>query len=445
MLVPFPRARYAAMLIMLALSSACQAAPVAPTVPAATVLVQQPSILPTATLTSTATPTPTATATLTPTPSATPTLTPTVIPTATATPTPVLGPGGLPFPLKTADLQFGVAAHLFYTNRALPLRRASEAGFGWIRQQIHWSDQEGPAGHYAWGELDPVVEAVHAAQFNLLISVVSSPRFYTSNGGEGMPKDPVRLGNFVAALAKRYQGKVQAIEIWNEQNLAVENGGRVAIADAGHYVELLKEAYTQIKGVDPAIYVIAGAPSSTGITRASIAIDDMTYYEAMYSYQNGIIRDYFDAQAVHPGGSANPPETMWPDNPSRAQGWTDHPTFYFRHVEDVRALMERHDMADHQIWITEFGWATPNSTPGFEFGNQTSLEQQGEYIVGAMRITKEQYPWVGAMFLWNLNFAILRARSGQPRHEQASFGILNSDGSPRPAFLAIQQYLAQLR
>ena len=39
----------------------------------------------------------------------------------------------------------------------------------------------------------------------------------------------------------------------------------------------------------------------------------------------------------------------------------------------------------------------------------------------------------------------LRARSGQPRHEQASFGILNADGSPRPAFLAIQSYLADQR
>jgi hypothetical protein len=176
-----------------------------------------------------------------------------------------------------------------------------------------------------------------------------------------------------------------------------------------------------------------------------VAIDDMTYYKAMYSYKDGMIRDYFDAQAVHPGGSANPPDTMWPDNPSKAKGWTTHPTFYFRHVEDVRALMERYDMADHQIWITEFGWATRNTSPGFEFGNQISFEQQATYIVGAMRRTKQQYPWVGAMFLWNLNFAILRARSGQPRHEQASFGILNADGSPRPAFLAIQEYLAQLR
>ena len=351
-----------------------------------------------------------------------------------------LGPGGLPYPLKTEALEFGVAAHLFYQRKSLPLRRAGEAGFGWIRQQIHWKDLEGPRGRYAWGELDAVVNATHEAGFKLLLSVVRAPSFYTSNGGNGMPKDPHALGNFVAALTRHYAGKVQAIEIWNEQNLAVENGGRVSIDDAGHYVELLKEAYTRIKEVDPSVFVIAGPPSSTGITRARVAIDDMSYYEAMYSYNGGIIRDYFDAQAVHPGGSANPPDTMWPDNPSTARGWTDHPTFYFRHVEDVRALMEQHGLADHPIWITEYGWATRNSSPGFEFGNQVLFEEQADYIVGAMRRSKEQYPWVGAMFLWNLNFALFKSRS----HEQSSFSILNADGSPRPSFLAIQQYLASL-
>jgi GH35 family endo-1,4-beta-xylanase len=391
----------------------------------------------TAAPTASETPTPPPTATAAPTASATPS--PTQPPTATAAP---LGPGGLPFPLKTNALEYGVAAHLFYTSRALPLQRAGEAGFGWIRQQIHWKDLEGPPGRYAWGELDAVVAAVQRANLKLLLSVVRAPRFST-RGGNGMPNDPRSLGNFVAALVKHYQGRVHAFEIWNEQFLAVENGGRVAVEDAGHYVELLKEAYTRIKKVDPSVYVIAGPPSSTGVTDARIAIDDMTYYEAMYSYQNTVIGDYFDAQAVHPGGAANPPDTLWPENPSTARGWTEHPTFYFRHVEDVQALMQRYGLGDHQIWITEFGWATPNTTPGFEFGNQVSLEQQADYIVGAMHRTKEHYPWAGAMFLWNLNFAILRARSGQPRHEQASFGILNANGSPRPAFLAIQQYLTQ--
>ncbi len=377
--------------------------------------------------------------------------TPTFLPYPTPLPQPPTpttqpsGPGGLAFPLKTDRLNFGVAAHLFYTDRDTPLALARDAGFGWVRQQIHWRDQEGPAGNYAWGELDPIVDAVNAYGLKLLISVVRSPSFYTANGSDGLPDDPASLANFVGALAEHYRGRVHAIEIWNEQNLAYENGGYVSTDDAGHYVELLKAAYTRIKAVDPAIFVVAGPPSSTAVNSPGVAISDERYYRAMYAYQNGVIRNYFDAQAVHPGGSANPPDTLWPDAPSSAQGWTNDPTFYFRHVENVRALMQQYGLADHQVWITEFGWATPNSSPGFEFGNQVSLDQQAEYIVGAMRRSHDQYPWVGNMILWNLNFGPLKAAEGQPGHEQASFSILNGDYSPRPAYFAIARYLAGLR
>jgi hypothetical protein len=373
-------------------------------------------------------------------------------PTPTATPAPPtpttqpFGPGGLPFPLKTNRLEFGTAAHLFYTDRDTPLTLAHDAGMGWVRQQIHWKDTEGPnPGNYAWGELDGIVDSVNAHGLSLMISIVRSPSFYTANGGDGMPQDPQSLGNFVAALADHYRGRVHAIEIWNEQNLAYENGGWVTEADAGHYVELLKVAYTRIKEVDPSIFVVAGPPASTAVNSPGIALSDEAYFRAMYAYQDGIIRNYFDIQAVHPGGSANPPDTLWPDNPSKADGWTTDRTFYFRRVEDIRKLMEEYGMADHQIWITEYGWATQNNTPGFEFGNQVSYDQQAEYIVGAMRLTKEKYPWVGNMILWNLNFGPLKAQDGDPMNEQASFSILNGDYSPRPAYWAIQSYINELR
>ena len=173
----------------------------------------------------------------------------------------------------------------------------------------------------------------------------------------------------------------------------------------------------------------------------------------MYRYKDGIIKTHFDAQAVHPGGSANPPETLWPDNPSSADGWTTDPTFYFRHVENVRKFMDQEGVGDHQIWITEFGWATENNTPGYEFGNQVSLDQQRDYIVGAFKQAYQSYrypdgsTWIGNMFLWNMNFAPLWAQQNPPNplNEQASFGILNPDYSPRPAFIALQGYLPQLK
>jgi len=103
-------------------------------------------------------------------------------------------------------------------------------------------------------------------------------------------------------------------------------------------------------------------------------------------------------------------------------------------------------MGDKEIWITEYGWATANNTPGYEFGNQVSFEQQAEYITGAIRRAYELYPWVGNMFLWNMNFAVTKAENGlDTMHEQASFGILNPDWSPRPSYLAVQALIAELK
>lgn len=350
-------------------------------------------------------------------------------------------------PLRTPRLEFGIVSHLYYTDRERVMQLTQNADFDWVRQQVVWKDTEGPAGHFSWDELDPIVEVVNKYNRKLLISIVQSPSFYTDDGSNGLPADPASLGNFVETLAKRYGNQIAAYEIWNEQNLAHEMGGHIELSDAGHYVEILAECYKRIKAITPEAYVVVGAPSSSGVTNPSIAIADQDYYRAMYSYKDGMIKNYFDVQAAHPGGSANPPETMWPDNPSNADGWNDHETFYFRHIENVRKIMEEYGLGDRQIWITEFGWATQNNTPGYEFGNQVSMEQQAEYITGAMELAYENYPWMGVMFLWNMNFAVLWGQTDppQPLHEQASFSILNPDWSPRPSYLAVQSLIDRIK
>jgi polysaccharide biosynthesis protein PslG len=367
---------------------------------------------------------------------------------APGTPIPAVrdGPGSLPYPLTLTKLNFGVVGHLYYTDRAAALTNARAAGFTWFRQQIHWRDIEDQSGQYFWDELDNIVADVNAAGMLLMINITRSPTWYTANGSDGLPQDPAALARFAGALAERYSGRVQAILIWNEQNLAYENGGQIRPEDPGHFVEIMAAAYTAIKAADPHMIVVAGAPASTATNDPGIAMDTLSYLKAMYEYKGGMIRDYFDMQALHPGGSANPPETLWPDNPSQAQGWTEDPSFYFRHVENQRRVMEQAGMGDHQVWVTEYGWATPNDTPGYEFGNQISYEAQRDYIVGAINYTYEHYPWVSNMFLWNLNFTVLQAESGKdPNNEQGSFSILNADWSPRPAFYGVQQAIADIR
>ncbi len=354
--------------------------------------------------------------------------------------------------LHTPKLYFGTVAHLFYTdyNRALTL--ANNAGFEWVRQQVQWNNieldvAEGQPADYGWEDLDVVVDAAEAQGLNLMVSIVRSPPQYTADGSTGLPEDPKNLGDFVEDMALRYGERIHAYEIWNEQNLAHETGGTVSTDDAGTYVEMLREAYTRIKAVNPNAYVVAGAPSPTNVSDPSLAVSDTEYLIAMYEYQDGIVRNYFDAQGIHPMGAANPPDTLYPDNPSDADGWNDHPSLYFRHIENMREIMDRYGMNDHQIWITEFGWATENVSPGYEYGAQNSYEDQAAYIARAIELTYEEYPWVGNMFLWNLNFAVTWNQTDppQPLHEQAAFGILNPDWSPRPAYNAIQGLLANLK
>jgi len=42
------------------------------------------------------------------------------------------------------------------------------------------------------------------------------------------------------------------------------------------------------------------------------------------------------------------------------------------------------------------------------------------------------------MFLWQLNFAVPWKAAGNELHEQAAFGVLNADYSPRPAYEALK-------
>ena len=74
----------------------------------------------------------------------------------------------------------------------------------------------------------------------------------------GHPSDPAEYADFVAMVADRYRGRVQAIEVWNEQNLWYEAGGAGRI-NAATYVNLLQQSYRAIKATNPDMIVVSGA------------------------------------------------------------------------------------------------------------------------------------------------------------------------------------------
>ncbi len=145
-----------------------------------------------------------------------------------------------------------------------------------------------------------------------------------------------------------------------------------------------------------------------------------------------------DVVGAHFAGTLQPPDAL-PGQGDRPEGWNNNSEFFFRRAEDLRRAMVESGHGDRQVWITEMGWATKNNTPGYEYGNYVSPEQQAQFLTRAIVRSRYDYaPWVGAVFIWNLNFAVTWGEAGNPLHEQAAFGILNPDWSPRPAFTAIQ-------
>lgn len=343
---------------------------------------------------------------------------------------------------------YGANAQLYYVDRERALTLAkigfesnnTSGGGAWIRQQIPWQDHMNRDGSIAWGEMDRVVEAASAKGVKLLFTIVRAPGWATVDGGHGMPTKANfgRFGQFMSAMAERYKGRVHAYEIWNEQNYAVENGG--VVADAPFYVDLLVAGYDAVKSKDPNAIVVSGSPTPTETNKRNVAFSDLDYLRAMF--RDPRFRTHMDVVGVHPAGTLNAPDAM--PEPNRPQngvcdGWNGNTEFYFRRLEQIRQIMVQENLGDRQMWVTEFGWATQNNTPGYEYGQCNTADEQAQYTRRGIELARYNYaPWVGAMFVWNLNFAVTWGSAGNPQHEQASFGILNPDWSPRPVFTAIQ-------
>jgi hypothetical protein len=374
--------------------------------------------------------------TATPTPPPTPTPTPTLAPKPTARPK-----AAAPAPLQGLGFDYGIQAHCINQDHGPIINAVKDLGFRWLKQQIEWKNYEPSKGQYQWGELDRLVESCQAAGIKLLFSVVKAPKWArpgnTDLSVEGPPANPQDFADFLAAMAERYKGRVQAYEVWNEQNLHYEWGNEPL--DAGRYVQLLAAAYQAIKAKDPGAIVVSGALTPCGDNPGK-AIDDLRYLEQMY--QAGL-KNYCDAVGVHPSGYNVPPDADW-------QTWNDptavfqgpsgnhHHSWVFRGtMEGSRNVMVVYGDSSKRLWPTEFGWAATEGmgvgpNPGYDYAADNTETEQAQFLVRAYQMAKD-WGWVGPMFCWNLNFWPVAGANS----ETAKFGIVRGDWSGRPAYAAL--------
>lgn len=316
-----------------------------------------------------------------------------------ASPTPTFSPFPTPTSWPRARVEspgYGMVAFLWWreevADRDLNLIR--DAGFTWVRQNLHWIDVELYKGGFDWRYSDRIVRQVREKGLSLLFRLHGLPR----PGWVPLPDDPTvpvpveDFADFCRAVAARYRGQVRAYQVWNEPNLAREWEGRPPNPEG--YVRLLRACYIAIKEADPdALVVSAGmAPTGTGLP---IAMPDTEYFIRMYEAGAA---PYFDLLGVHAAGFAAPPEVS-PEEAAANPAYGGQRFFCFRHVEDIREIMVRYGDADKQVALTELGWTSDPIHPEYSWFAVTE-EQKADYLVRAFRYTREHWrPWIGPMFV----------------------------------------------
>ena len=329
-----------------------------------------------------------------------------------------------------------------------------EGGFNWIKQSFSWESIEGAGrGQYDWSIADKVVTHANERGLKILARLSLDPDKQGFWAG-APPASGDAFAEYAGALASRYNcqpgaiGCIQAFQIWNEPNLAREWGGKRP--NPAEYAEFLGKAYRAIKAANPNAIVISAGMAPTG-DNSDIAMPDDLFYDQMYQAMGGNSNGYFDALGVHGAGYAAPPE-LDPAEAASNSKYGGYRFFAFRHVEDIRAIMEKYGDTAKKIVLLEFGWTFDPVNPAYKWhGADAGIDMfvQADYLKRAYQYAAANWPWVGLMSLLTMpNLDWLNDGNGSDE-EQYWWAIMEPSQINakewRPAYIELCIYLNSLK
>ncbi|MDY6812039.1 MAG: cellulase family glycosylhydrolase, partial [Actinomycetota bacterium] len=278
-----------------------------------------------------------------------------------------------------------------------------------VRIQVPWVYVEPQQGVYDWATVDAIVEAADARGLGI-VAIVSHTPGWAGDGGFNSVPDPDVYADFAGEVAQRYQGSVNAYEVWNEPNGAMFYES----ADPEDYTAMLQAAYAAIKEADSSNIVIAGVLGSSG-TVSGVSLNPVEFVEGMYSAG---AKDYFDVLSFHP--YAYPLGTEF----SAGEGY---PGSAYEQLQAIWDVMEEAGDSK-QIWATEFG--VPTS------GDISEADQAA--IIAEFLSAWSEFAYTGPMFIHSTR----DLESGSDSLED-NFGIFYTNGDPKLAVEAIAQWIEE--
>jgi hypothetical protein len=316
------------------------------------------------------------------------------------------------------------------------LQMASEAGIGWVKQHVPWEELEPlRKGEYlqpgtntdTWAKYDRIVSACEKYGLRMIARLDRPPDWTRQDNTykERPPDDLEDYGDFVYAFARRYAGRVDYIQVWNEPNIFPEWGNRPV--DPAGYVELLKVAYRRAKEANPNVYVLS-APLALTLGQPHpepgkwISMSDLQFLDE--TYRAGAAA-YFDVYAANAFGFEFPPE----DPPDAGK-------LNFQRVVLHRDIMVRYDDRAKPVWFNEYGWnAAPESFAAERLiWRRVTEQQQAEYTLRGIQLARKEWPWAGVFNIWYFR------QVGNITSDRADyyFRMVDVDFTPRLLYFAVQ-------
>ena len=317
------------------------------------------------------------------------------------------------------------------TTRAVSM--VTEMGVGWARETFTWwamekcpgklcyYDQDNPDGTCSvdCAPYDRVVQALNEHDVQIVGLVRGRSPHYTEKAivEDWLPE----WREFVRQIVRHYKGQIHYWQIENEQNVLNEYGWlgvepSATQVDPEAYVALLRAASEAAHEADPGVKIVLG-----GVVLRETRGGDLNPLEYLQAIADAGGWAYFDIVAVHLYRSEwNPEQPLSPDG------------HMGKMVDEAEAFYDLvQSLGPKPIWVTEMGWDTHDLQERAGWRDVDPAILQSDYLI------RGYVPLIASGYVERVIWYDFRDdTTGKPN--QDSFGLVERDLDPKPAYYAFQ-------
>lgn len=293
---------------------------------------------------------------------------------------------------------YGICAHITRPQIDYPyidsvLRIADELGCTWVRSDLDWWSISSRPGEVDYSLFDSVFSHIDKhPNIHLLPIIVSRGNYNGEDNKVQILEYYEEWETYVSSVVERYHDRCPAWEGLNELDYQYIDNNLFDYSDG---VEFQKFIYNTVKSYDPDASVLFGSMVSIN------SYNTFTGYGSL---------SYHDISNIHIFSEKQPEF----DYSNKLMAMTD---------------ILKENGYNKNIWVTETGWSTAP--------NYLTKEEQA-YLIPRAFITGFSLG-IDKIFLYNL-----RSRDDNSDIYESSFGILNADFSPKPAFYSFKNLIKML-